>query len=210
MIVGTLPPPRFTTRELKEGDVDFCYGSQDGMLWPVLEKIYGLQLLYNNSHQAVRQRKEFLIKEHLGICDIVESCKRKKIDASDLGMQQIVLRDLLRQITLCTSLDTLLFMGGNSKNGPEYLFRKDLKKRNLSLQCIKDSVPRVHTFLYGGRTIRTVSLTSPSNAANRAIGSTVLYKSRKKENPQYTTMDYRIEQYREIFVKEHYRINEPL
>ncbi len=199
MIVGTLPPPRFTTRELKSRDVDFCYGSQDGNLWPILDKIYGLALLYDNSQEAVRQRKDFLIKENLGICDIVSSCKREKVDSSDLGMQQIELRDLLHQVTLCSTLETFLFMGGNSKNGPEYLFRRDLKKHGLSLQCVKDRVPRVHTFAYAGRKINTVSLTSPSNAANRAIGSTALYKTRKKENPLYTTLDYRIEQYRQIF-----------
>ena len=27
LIVGTLPPPRFSTRQLLEKDVDFCYGS---------------------------------------------------------------------------------------------------------------------------------------------------------------------------------------
>ena len=40
IIIGTLPPPRFSLGKLKERDVDFCYGSCDGMLWPALEKIF--------------------------------------------------------------------------------------------------------------------------------------------------------------------------
>jgi len=177
------------------------------MLWPVLERIYDLNLLYDNSREAVKQRKEFLQKEQLGICDIVESCEREKVDASDLGMQQIVTRDLFEQISLYPSLDTLLFMGGNSKNGPEYLFRRELKKRGLSPLCYRDRVPRVHGFRYMEREIMTVSLTSPSNAANRAIGSTELYKRRKRENPDYSTLEYRMEQYKQIFIEERYRDN---
>ncbi|TDI73724.1 MAG: uracil-DNA glycosylase family protein, partial [Bacteroidetes bacterium] len=46
LIVGTLPPPRFTTGDLKVGDVDFCYGSRDGYLWPILDRIFGLDLLF--------------------------------------------------------------------------------------------------------------------------------------------------------------------
>lgn len=202
LIVGTLPPPRFSTGALKANDVNFCYGSQDGMLWPVLEKIYRLKLLYNNADEAVEQRKEFLINHGLGICDIVSSCRRKKVDASDLGMQHIKLRNILGQIALRPTVETLLFMGGNSKNGPEYLFRQELKTREISLQCLKNRVPRLHSFTFDRRVIQTVSLTSPSNAANRAIGSTDLYKRRKIENPLYTTFEYRIEQYRKIFIDE--------
>jgi len=44
LIVGTLPPPRFTTGDLKPADVDFCYGSKDGQLWPILDKIFDLGL----------------------------------------------------------------------------------------------------------------------------------------------------------------------
>ncbi|RXI37508.1 DNA glycosylase, partial [Malaciobacter mytili] len=96
LIIGTLPPPRFCTKNLKKNDVDFCYGSQDNLLWQVLDKIYKLNLLYDNSKKAIEQRKEFLIKKNIGICDIVESCFREKIDASDLGMKDIKLRDILK------------------------------------------------------------------------------------------------------------------
>lgn len=199
LIIGTLPPPRFSLGNLKERDVDFCYGSSDGMLWPVLDKIFHLALRYDNSREAAQERKDFLIQEKVGICDIVESCRRDKIDASDLGMKDIRLRNILRQLHLHSTIHTLIFTGGNSKNGPEYLFRRHLKTCGLRLACVSNDVPRVHRFSLDGREITTISLTSPSNAANRAIGSSIRYKQRKHENPAYTTFDFRVEQYCKVF-----------
>jgi G:T/U-mismatch repair DNA glycosylase len=170
------------------------------MLWPVLDAIFCLSLRFDNSREAVEERKRFLCHEKLGICDIVASCKREKIDASDLGMQDIQLRDLLKQLVFHPTIQTLLFMGGNSKNGPEYLFRRQLRSHGLQLDRVGHDFPRKHTFRYDNREITTISLTSPSNAANRAIGSTPLYKLRKKENPAYTTFDFRVEQYRKVFL----------
>lgn len=199
MIIGTLPPPRFTTGELRKRDVDFCYGSCDGTLWKALDSIFCLSLRYDNSREAVRQRKDFLVRERLGICDIVESCLRVKMDSSDLGMQDIKLRDIIGQLQRHPTITTLLFAGGNSKNGPEYLFRRQLKAYGMSLECMMNEVPRVHQFILENRIITTVSLTSPSNAANRSIGATLVYKKRKNENPAYTTFDFRVEQYKKIF-----------
>ncbi len=56
----------------------------------------------------------------------------------------------------------------------------------------------MHQFLLDDRIVTTVSLTSPSNAANRPLGATQLYTQRKQENPGYTTFDYRVEQYRKV------------
>ncbi len=196
-----MPPPRFSLGRLKERDVDFCYGSCDGMLWPVLDEIFCLGLHYDNSREAVKERQDFLIREKIGICDIVESCRRSKIDASDLGMLDIRHRNIFRQLELHPSIQTLIFTGGNTKNGPEYLFRRQLKgSYGLQLQCIDSDVPRKHQFILQGKIYTTISLTSPSNAANRAIGSSALYKKRKAENPAYTTFDFRIDQYREVFL----------
>ena len=195
-----MPPPRFSVGSLKERDVDFCYGSCDGMLWPVLDEIFRLGLRFDNSREAVKERKDFLIREKLGICDIVASCKRNKIDASDLGMTEIRLRNIIEQLELYPSVKTLLFTGGNPKNGPEYLFRRQLKNHQLKLHPVRSEVPRVHTFTLFDRVYTTISLTSPSNAANRAIGSNGLYKKRKKANPSYTTFDFRVEQYRNVFL----------
>lgn len=202
LIVGTLPPPRFTTGELKEGDVDFCYGSRDGLLWMVIDRMFGLDLKYETTAQAIEQRENFLKEYRIGICDTVESCRRDKIDASDLGMEDVELRDLIGILRKHPEVHTLLFTGGNSKNGPEYFFRRLLKIYNMNLKVVSNDVPRLHQFVLDGRVINTVSLTAPSGSANRAIGSMELYKRLKMQDPEFNTIDFRVLQYRQYFEKD--------
>ena len=223
LIVGTLPPPRFTTGELMEKDVDFCYGSYYNSLWLYIDKIHNLNLRYDNSNEAINQRKQFLIQQKIGVCDIVDSAERNKMDASDLGMQNIKLRNLIGYLKQFTNIDTILFTGGNSKNGPEYFFRRHIKEYNIKLELVSNEIPRIHKFtmpchserseefnnnevsqsLYSfrndNRVIKTVSLTSSSGSANRAIGSNPLYKQLKAKNPKFNTFDFRVMQYREFF-----------
>ncbi|HUH27841.1 uracil-DNA glycosylase family protein [Gelidibacter sp.] len=225
LIVGTLPPPRFSIGELMEKDVDFCYGSYFNSLWLFIDKIYDLNLRFDNSEEAVIQRKDFLTAHKIGICDIVESAEREKINASDLGMTNIHLRNLIGYLQEYPNIDTLLFTGGNSKNGPEYFFRKQLKTYGLKLEVVSDEVPRIHKFeLPAGlrpleesnlstplnklsqldttkpksRTIKTVSLTSGSGAANISISRMPLYQHLKAKNPHFNTFDFRVLQYREF------------
>ncbi|WP_282057048.1 uracil-DNA glycosylase family protein [Maribacter luteus] len=204
LIVGTLPPPRFTMGMLKEGDVDFCYGSKDGQLWPILDRIFELDLKFETTPEAIEQRKRFLIERKIGICDIVQSAERSKIDASDLGMANIELRNLIGYLNEYKKVDTLLFTGGNSKNGPEYFFRRHLKEYGIDLEVVNAQVPRIHQFTLPSnqpleRKVRTVSLTAPSGAANRAVGSLAEYKELKAKNPNFNTLDYRVLQYRPFF-----------
>ncbi|MFH4967853.1 uracil-DNA glycosylase family protein [Gaetbulibacter sp. M240] len=199
LIVGTLPPPRFSTGDLLEQDVDFCYGSYYNSLWLYIDKIHNLNFRYDNSEEAVAQRKAFLIKYKIGVCDMVGSCERKKIDASDLGIENVELRDLIGYLKAYPKVHTLLFTGGNSKNGPEYFFRKHLKDYQLKLHLISNEIPRIHQFELSGRIIKTVSLTSASGSANRTIGSMPLYKHLKAKNPEFNTFDFRVMQYREFF-----------
>ncbi|WNH13320.1 uracil-DNA glycosylase family protein [Thalassobellus suaedae] len=203
LIVGTLPPPRFSTGDLLEKDVDFCYGSYYNSLWLFIDKIHNLDLSFDNSVKAVEERKQFLISHKIGVCDIVDSCEREKIDASDLGMKNIKLRDLVKYLRQYPNIDTLLFTGGNSKNGPEYFFRKHIKDYGLRLELVSNEIPRIHKFELRAddnfsRTIKTVSLTSGSGAANISISRIPLYKQLKAKNPKFNTFDFRVMQYREF------------
>jgi len=216
LIVGTLPPPRFSMGELLEKDVDFCYGSYYNSLWLYIDKIHELGLRYDNSLEAIEERKQFLIEHKIGVCDIVECAEREKIDASDLGMTNIKLRNLVGYLEQYPNIDTLLFTGGNSKNGPEYFFRQHIKQFDIKLKVVSNEVPRIHEFVISNdhpepvegkenefvksiRTIKTVSLTSASGSANRAIGSMPLYQQLKTKNSNFTTFDFRVIQYREFF-----------
>ncbi|MBT8295136.1 MAG: uracil-DNA glycosylase family protein [Gramella sp.] len=201
LIVGTLPPPRFTKRQLREDDVDFCYGSGDGQLWIILNRIFDLDLKFENTSEAVIQRKKFLQDRGIGICDVVESSRREKIDASDLGMLKVELRDMVSILRENLEVDTLLFTGGNSKNGPEYFFRRYLKEKHseIKMKVVSNTSPKIHQFILDGRLIKTVSLIAPSGAANIAVGSSQLYKEMKKKNPEFNTLDFRVLQYKEFF-----------
>ncbi len=200
LIVGTLPPPRFSSHELKTGDVDFNYGSKDGQLWLILDKIFEAQLSYETTDKAIKERQDLLKAQHIGICDMVACAYREKIDASDIGIKQYELRDLIAVLKNHPTIKTILFTGGNSKNGPEYFFRKHLKDYpEIKLKRINQETPRLHVFSLGDRTITTVSLTAPSGSANRAVGSMSLYKSLKQKNPDFTTIDFRVLQYTPYF-----------
>ena len=199
LIVGTLPPPRFSIDHLLDSDVDFCYGSRDGQLWRILDRIFDLNLKYETTGEAIVQRKEFLIERQIGICDIVEKCEREKIDATDLGMQRPQLRNLIGCLEKHRSIKTLLFTGGNSKNGPEYFFRKLLKQYDIPFELISNEVPKIHQFNLNSRIIKTISLTAPSGSANRAVGSNPEYKRLKQQNPNFNTLDFRVLQYKDYF-----------
>lgn len=142
IIMGTLPPPRFCLYEYKKEDVLFCYGSKDNLLWKVLDKIYNLKLNYDNSNEAIIQRKEFLMKYNIGICDIVESCNREKIDASDIGMLDVNLRDILTYIKEYRNIETIIFTGGYCKNSPEYFLKQILKNNRIDYIQTKNEIPK--------------------------------------------------------------------
>ncbi|MGB2398286.1 MAG: uracil-DNA glycosylase family protein, partial [Flavobacteriaceae bacterium] len=59
-----------------------------------------------------------------------------------------------------------------------------------------------HCFFWAGRTIITQTLTAPSGAANRAIGSMAAYKAAKAKSPNYSPFEFRVQQYRKVFKPE--------
>ncbi len=199
LIVGTLPPPRFSMGQLFNEDVDFCYGSKYGLLWPILNTIFDLNLNFENTQQAIDQRKTFLKQHKIGICDIIESCERTAINASDLGMGNIILRDFLSYLEQYKSIKRIIFLGGKSKNGPEFLFRKLLHSHKMSLKKVLSETQNIHQFKFQNRIITTNTLISPSSAANRSIGANLEYKILKQSNPDFSTFDFRVLKYRKAF-----------
>jgi hypothetical protein len=69
------------------------------------------------------------------------------------------------------------------------------------MRCISDEVPRIHEFSLtsSSRVIRTISLTAPSGAANRAVGGMESYKRMKEKDPNFNTFEFRVLQYKPFF-----------
>jgi len=111
-------------------------------------------------------------------------------------MLDIRLTDILKYLKIYKNIDTIFFTGKNSKNSPEYFFKKVLKEKNIDFIQIKDDFLRVHKFVFDNRVFTAISLISPSNAANRFIGANTLYKKIKMANRKYTTFDFRVSEYK--------------
>lgn len=115
-------------------------------------------------------------------------------------MMNITLRDMIYFLKKSPIVHTLLLTGGNSKNGPEYHLRRQLKEQHIKLTPISLETPRIHKFIIeDSRVIKVVSLTAPSGAANRAVGSNPVYKQLKQENSKFNTFDFRVLQYKKYF-----------
>lgn len=82
-------------KQLKANDVDFPYGSGDGQLRIIIDKMFDLGLEFAPTERAKQQRLDFLTTHHIGIADMVIQATRDRPDAADLTMKNVVLRDLL-------------------------------------------------------------------------------------------------------------------
>lgn len=116
-----------------------------------------------------------------------------------MGMQEVQLRDFFSYLDQVPKVQTLLFTGGDNKNGPTYFFKRYLESKGLSLALENDAVTRQHSFTYNKRRLTTYSLTAPSGAANRDVGSMAAYKAQKAKDPSFTTLDFRVQQYQKVF-----------
>ena len=68
LIIGTIPPYRFCIepQALRDGDVDFYYGSRDNAFWRLIGQATGENFDYENTAHAVEQRKAFLTERKSG------------------------------------------------------------------------------------------------------------------------------------------------
>ena len=113
LIIGTIPPARFcqgNPEQLKDNDVCFYYGSQDNAFWCLLTKVKNCNFSYSNNLESVEERKQFLLKNNLGIVDVIKECDRVNNRADDASLQNIVLNESIKDILKeHPSIDTLIY-----------------------------------------------------------------------------------------------------
>lgn len=111
LIIGTIPPQRFclNIKNLQENDVDFYYGSQDNYFWRIVSQILDAKLLFENTQDAINERKKILADNNIGITDIIESCIHVNSSSSDKDLADIKFKDVKSLLTAYPRIDTLIY-----------------------------------------------------------------------------------------------------
>lgn len=164
LIIGTIPPHRFCepSEVLYDEDVRFYYGSCDNEFWCLIGEIFSITFLRNNSLEAIRQREEFLLRQKMGITDIISTCRRENNSASDNMLKDIEYLNIKSLLSQHSSIDTLLYTS---------LFVKKCMNTYLgtyhSINPINRSLQYVRI---NGKQYTVRILYSPSPQALRGIG----------------------------------------
>jgi G:T/U-mismatch repair DNA glycosylase len=179
ILLGTFPSVliREAFGRVRQSDVDFFYGSRDNNFWPDLSIIYNYHLSYDRTKEAIQQRMQLLDKLHLGLSDAIFACTTLG-SAMDTALQNIELNTgLIKTLDTHPSIITLYFTSSSGKVNAESLTLKILKDadRLSKMKIIQKSRPRMREFLFTDvnhqqRTIRTITLISPSPLAEQMAG----------------------------------------
>lgn len=185
LIIGTIPPVRFcvTPQALRDGDVNFYYGSRDNAFWPLIEQVTGTAFDYENTEAAVGQRKAFLAGQKLGITDVVNRCVHVDGKSDDLSLTEIEPKPIGQLLRDHPAIDSLIYTGRSSQNNSVmFLMNHHIADSGRHRGTGDPARKRV---VIGGKEYKVILLYSPSPNALRGVDP-----------------ETRREQYREVFTKQ--------
>ena len=87
LILGSFPSP-------KSREVGFFYGHPQNRMWRVLARVLGEETV----PQSTAERAEFLLRHHIAMWDVIESCTI--VGASDSSIRDVVPNDLSRILSV--------------------------------------------------------------------------------------------------------------
>ena len=122
LIIGSMMPSRFCRRDqdaLFGDDVDFYLGARDNDFWRMVSETAGAELRYENTEEAVSERKALLTRIHAGITDLVEECTFSNRNPDDDSYEVIRYSDISALLYKYPKIDTLIY--ADSKV-PEMMF----------------------------------------------------------------------------------------
>lgn len=172
LIIGTIPPYRFCTNEGKKNaelslnDVDFYYGSHDNYFWELISNATNTELSFENSENAVKQRKELLCKLGIGITDIVERCIHNGGKSADNDLTDIIFRDIKSILNSenASDINTLIYTSELVKK-----LMNNIQDKSYH-SCI-DKAERKYQVSINGKTYNVIVLYSPSPMALRSVSA---------------------------------------
>lgn len=163
LIIGSMPPYRFCHQEipLKEGDVNFFYGSRANAFWKLLAEVFEEKFSYENTPQAIRDRQQLLLKNNLGMTDIIYSCIHQDGKSSDEDLKQIQYRDIPILLEQNPQIDTLIYTSN---------FIKSNLYKAFGIRHSKTKENKVFEAKIKEKTYLVKILYSPSPTALRGLG----------------------------------------
>ncbi len=185
LIIGTIPPHRFCTepQTLLDGDVNFYYGSRANAFWRLIGQVTGEAFAFENTAEAVEQRKAFLSKRKIGITDVVASCVHQGGKSDDVSLQEIEPKPIGHLLAKHPAIDTLIYTGRSSQNNSVmFLMNRHIADRHRHRSA--GNAPAEKRVIIGGKEYKVILLYSPSPNALRGV------------DPQT-----RLKQYEEVFAE---------
>ena len=169
LIIGTIPPYRFCIepQALRDGDVDFYYGSRNNAFWRLIEQATGEVFDYANTQTAIEQRKVFLAKRGIGITDVIKSCVHQDGKSDDISLREIEPKPIRQLLAEHPTIGTLIYTGRSSQNN-SVMF---LMNRHIADKHCHSSTndPAQKSVVINGRVYKVILLYSPSPNALRGV-----------------------------------------
>lgn len=182
LIIGSMAPYRFCNDKelLNEKDVRFYYGSYKNNFWKLLGEVMKVDLEFKNTDKAIEQRKELLLKNHLGIMDMVKSCIHKDGKSLDKSLMDIEYREIDKILLKYPNINTLICTSRNVL----VMLNKFAK---LKYKAISDD-KRTGMIVINDKEYKVIILYSPSPCALMVLGNDGIIKRKN--------------QYRDVFLEE--------
>ncbi|RXJ94740.1 hypothetical protein CRU94_08215 [Arcobacter sp. AHV-9/2010] len=169
LIIGTIPPERFSKNNLFESDVNFYYGSKDNAFWNLLSEISHTDFLKKNSSDEIDKRKQFLTDHKIGICDIVKKTLRKNGSSLDKDLDVIEFLDIVDILKKYPTIDSLIYTSGNG--GVKFFMTKYLRDKFSKEICHRtiNSKQKKYFIEINSKNYQVDILFSPSPNALRSL-----------------------------------------
>jgi hypoxanthine-DNA glycosylase len=88
---------------VKDPAYDWYYGTKRNQFWPILEKVYGVEL------RTLDAKKGLFRKFGIAIADIIYRCRRKNNDAADANLEIIEYNEAIPGIIQQNKIEKIFF-----------------------------------------------------------------------------------------------------
>lgn len=169
LIIGSIPPQRFCIKHsiIDNDDVKFYYGSKDNNFWKLIGEVTKEKFTFKNNLEAIKERKEWLLKNNIGITDIIEVCEHVGGKATDEALKIIKYKEIDSILIKHNQIKTLIC---TSYFVIKYLKRLLKEKMNAKYHIDKKDKRKGYISIDGIKKYEIIILYSPSRLALRGMG----------------------------------------